>query len=56
MPAVIFEDIVFTFVHVKDVAEAIVRALEKKDIIGQKYIIGKDKLSIREVNQMIQEI
>jgi dihydroflavonol-4-reductase len=56
MPAVIFEDTVFTCVHVKDVAEATVRVLEKKDIIGQKYIIGKYKLSIREVNQMIHEI
>lgn len=56
LPATAFEDTVFTFVHVNDVVEAIVSALEKKDNIGQKYIIGKYHLSIRELNQMIKGI
>ena len=56
MPAKVFEDTIFTYVHVDDVVEAIVRALGKKDNIGQKYIIGKYHMSLREVNQMIQEI
>ncbi|MFQ5906996.1 MAG: NAD-dependent epimerase/dehydratase family protein [bacterium] len=56
LPAVVFQDSVLTFVHVRDVAEAIVRALEKDDNIGEKYLVGKHQLSFREVNQMISEI
>lgn len=56
MPAKVFEDTVFTYVHVNNVVDAIVRALVEKDNIGQKYIIGKYNLSLREMNQMIQEI
>ncbi|HUV77818.1 MAG TPA: NAD-dependent epimerase/dehydratase family protein [Desulfobacterales bacterium] len=56
LPATIFEDTIFTFVHVNDVVEAIVRVLEKPDNIGQKYIIGKYQMSMREINQLIQEI
>lgn len=56
LPAKVFEDTIFTYVHVQDVVEAIVSALGKKDNIGQKYIIGKYHLSIHEVNQMIQDI
>lgn len=56
LPATIFEDTIFTYVHVNDVVEAIVKALEKQDNIGHKYIVGNSHLSVREVNQMIQEI
>ncbi len=45
-----------TFVSVKDVASAIVKALENKDNIGVKYIIGKEQISIGEFNKMISEI
>jgi dihydroflavonol-4-reductase len=56
LPARVVEDSILTFVHVKDVAEAIVRALEKEDNIGQKYLVGKSQLSFREINQMVSEI
>ncbi len=56
LPATLFEDTEYTYVHVKDVAEAILKVLEKTDNIGQKYIIGKQRLSIGEINQLLNEI
>jgi dihydroflavonol-4-reductase len=56
MPARVLEDGIFTFVHVRDVAEAIVRAAEKKDNLGQKYIIGNTRLSFGDINRMVAEI
>jgi dihydroflavonol-4-reductase len=56
VPARIFEDSVFTFVHVNDVAEAIMRALEKENNLGEKYLIGKHALSMGEVTRMVSEI
>lgn len=56
MPIRGLESSVITFVHVKDVAESIVRALEKEGNIGEKYIIGKEQRSIREINHWISEI
>ena len=56
MPIRGLESSAITFVHVNDVAESIVRALEKDDNIGEGYIIGKEYLSIRELNQWISEI
>jgi dihydroflavonol-4-reductase len=56
MPARVFEGSILTFVHVKDVAEAIVRALEKQDNLGEKYLVGKHQLSLREINEMVSGI
>jgi dihydroflavonol-4-reductase len=56
MPIRGLESAVITFVHVNDVAESIVRALEKDSNIGQGYIVGKEQRSIREVNKWISEI
>ena len=56
MPARVFEDSIFTFVHVKDVAEAIVRALEKEHNLGQKYLVGTHQLSFGQFNEIISEI
>lgn len=56
LPAVIFEDSIFIYVHVKDVIETIIRAAEKEGNIGEKYLVGKFPLSYREYNQMISEI
>ena len=56
LPATVFDDSFFTFVHVKDVAEAIVRAAEKENNNGQKYIIGKYQLTFGEINRMVSEI
>jgi len=56
LPATIFDDSILTFVCVQDVAEALVRALEKEKNIGEKYLVGKYRYSFRELNQMIGEI
>jgi dihydroflavonol-4-reductase len=56
LPARVLEDSVFTFVHVKDVAEAIVRATEKENNIGEKYLVGKEQLTFGQINQMVSEI
>ena len=56
LPATLFEDTQYTYVHVKDVAETIVKVLEKPENIGQKYIIGKHRMSIGQINQLLNEI
>jgi dihydroflavonol-4-reductase len=56
LPARVLDHSTFTFVHVKDVAEAIVRAAEKKDNLGQKYIVGSARLTFGEINRMVGDI
>jgi dihydroflavonol-4-reductase len=56
LPARVMENCVFTFVHVKDVAEIIYRAAVKENNIGQKYIAGKFQYAFGEINRMISEI
>jgi len=56
VPARIFEDSAFTFVHVEDVAEAIVRALKKEGNLGEKYLVGKHALTMGEFTRMVGEI
>jgi dihydroflavonol-4-reductase len=56
LPATVLNDSIFTFVHVRDVAEVIIRAAEKKNNIGEKYLIGKQQMSFGEINQMVSEI
>jgi dihydroflavonol-4-reductase len=56
LPAEVFKNHIFTFVYVKDVAQAIVNALEKEDNIGEKYLVGNYKYKWGEINRMISEI
>jgi len=56
MPAKVLKNSVLTWVYVKDVAEAIVRALEKPDNVGEKYLIGKHRLTMSEFNNVISEV
>ncbi len=56
MPATVFDDTVFPWVHVRDVAEAIVRAAEKDANIGEKYLVVGDNLTFGQINEMISEI
>ena len=56
LPATVIENGPLTFVHVKDVAEAIIKAAEKTDNVGAKYLLGKGPVTFKEVNNMISEI
>lgn len=56
LPATVFPDDGFTFAHVRDVAEIIVRAAEKEDNPGEKYLAGNHRMTWGEANRMISEI
>ena len=56
MPAQVLTKCFFPFVHVKDVSEAILRALEKENNIGEKYILAAENITFGYLNQMISEI
>ena len=56
LPATVFKNDLFTFVHVRDVAEIIVRAAEKEGNIGEKYLAGNHRMTWGEANEMISEI
>jgi len=56
VPATGFDDSAFTYVHVRDVAEAIAQALENPDNVGEKYLLGGETLSNRQYSKLISEI
>jgi len=56
MPAQVLVNVVFPWVHVKDVCEAILRALEKDDNVGEKYLVSACNMTFGEINKMICEI
>ena len=47
---------VLTFVHVRDVVEAIVQALERPEAVGKRYIVGVHQVAIGELNRLVSEI
>lgn len=56
MPAQVLTNSLFPFVHVRDVAEAIVRALEKEGNNGEKYLVVGESLTFGAINRMIAEL
>jgi dihydroflavonol-4-reductase len=56
MPATVFNDSIFPWVHVRDVAEIIVRAAEKEGNAGEKYLAVAENLTFGQINKMISEI
>nr|VFK29139.1 MAG: dihydroflavonol-4-reductase [Candidatus Kentron sp. MB]VFK74687.1 MAG: dihydroflavonol-4-reductase [Candidatus Kentron sp. MB] len=56
LPATMLHDASMTFVHVLDVAVAILKAAEKEGNIGERYLLGKYRLSVREMNEMVRDI
>lgn len=49
----VFKKSNLVFVDVNDVVEAVIKAVEKENNIGEKYIIGKHKLTVEEFNRRI---
>lgn len=56
LPARVFKNGIFTFVCVKDIAQAIVNALEKQGNIGERYIIGDYRCSWEEFSRLLTEV
>nr|VFJ68815.1 MAG: dihydroflavonol-4-reductase [Candidatus Kentron sp. FW] len=56
LPATMLHDTSMIFVHVGDVAEGILKAAEKQENIGEKYLLGKYRLSIREMNEIVKRL
>lgn len=52
----VFERSGFTFVHVNDVAEAIVRAAERTGNEGQRYLIGEEYLTNRAFVDLVADV
>ena len=53
LPALVGADTTYTYVYVRDAAEAIVRALLKGDSIGCKYLIGNQRATTRQYFNII---
>ncbi|MBN1249913.1 MAG: NAD-dependent epimerase/dehydratase family protein [Anaerolineae bacterium] len=56
LPATVFPQSLLTFVHVQDVAQAILCALEKEGNIGEKYLLGGGILSFQQINTIVSQI
>ncbi len=56
MPARVCEDRVMTFVHVRDVAEAIARVLLRDDLSGARFLVANERLTFGEVNRLVGEV
>lgn len=56
MPAQILTRRVFPWVDVRDVAEAIARALEKDGNIGEKYLLAAENLTFGDFNRTLAEL
>jgi dihydroflavonol-4-reductase len=56
LPALVGADTTYTYVYVKDAADAIARALLKRGSVGRSYLIGNQRATTREYFNMIGEI
>jgi dihydroflavonol-4-reductase len=56
MPATVFNESTVVLVHVKDVVEAIVQAAEKDGNDGERYIIGKEQITLRKYYETVCEL
>jgi len=56
MPATLFEEAPFPFVHVDDVAEVVVRALEKPGNVGERYLAVAEVRTWGEMNALVSEL
>lgn len=56
LPALVGADTVYTYVYVRDAAEAIVRALLSAHATGRRYLIGTERASTREYFEIIGKL
>lgn len=56
MPAQVVTRSVFPWVHVRDVASGIVKALEKDGNVGERYFLVAENLTFGEINRTLAEI
>ena len=56
LPVLVGADTTYTYVYVKDAAEAIVRALFEPASTGRRYLIGTERASTREYFDLIGEL
>jgi dihydroflavonol-4-reductase len=56
MPALVGADTTYTYVYVRDAAEAIARALLQDNTVGRKYLIGDQRATTREYFNIIGEL
>ena len=56
LPALVGADTTYTYVHVRDAAEAIVRALLSPTSVGRRYLIGTERASTREYFTLIGDL
>ena len=56
VPSTIFHYSTSTYVYVGDVVEAMLRAAERPETVGQKYLLGKYELNGREFARMISDV
>jgi dihydroflavonol-4-reductase len=56
LPATACHASIVTWVHVRDVAEAILRAMDKEDNLGEKYLVGREQLSMAQFYKTVSEI
>ena len=56
LPALIGADTTYTYVYVRDAADAIMRALMNKDSVGRSYLIGDQRATTRDYFKIIGKI
>ena len=56
VPSTIFHNSLATYVYVGDLVEALLRAAEKPETVGQKYLIGCETLNGRAYANLISEV
>lgn len=56
LPVLVGADTTYTYVHVRDAAEAIVRALLWPKSLGRRYLIGTERASTRDYFEIIGEL
>jgi dihydroflavonol-4-reductase len=56
MPARVLTESTFPWVHVRDVAAGVIRALEIDDNVGERYLLVAENLTFGHINQLLTEI